>query len=55
MDTTTDDLAHVRELMRRATGDEKHEESSTSTLDVLWVLYDRVLRLRPVGPAGGGP
>ena len=30
-------------LMRLATGDEKHEPSTASTLDVLWVLYDRIL------------
>ena len=30
-------------LLARMTGDEKHEPSSYSTLDVLWVLYDRVL------------
>jgi transketolase len=30
-------------LMTRLTGDEKHDWSSLSTLDVLWVLYDRVL------------
>jgi transketolase len=30
-------------LMTRLTGDEKHDWSSASTLDVLWVLYDRVL------------
>jgi transketolase len=35
-------------LLRRLTGDEKHSPSAYSTLDVLWVLYDRVLR---VGPA----
>jgi len=35
-------------LFRRMSGDEKHDPSSLSTLDVLWVLYDRVLR---VGPA----
>jgi transketolase len=29
--------------MTRLTGDEKHDWSSASTLDVLWVLYDRVL------------
>ncbi|HEY1484691.1 MAG TPA: transketolase [Micromonosporaceae bacterium] len=29
------------------TGDEKHSAASTSTLDVLWVLYDRVLRCSP--------
>ncbi len=51
MDTTTDPLSHVRALMVRATGDEKHEESSTSTLDALWVLYDRVLRVDPADPA----
>lgn len=45
MATTTtkfgyDDLAT---LLTRLTGDEKHDRSSFSTLDVLWVLYDRVL------------
>ncbi len=30
-------------LLTRLTGDEKHDRSSFSTLDVLWVLYDRVL------------
>ncbi|HKR51315.1 MAG TPA: transketolase [Pseudonocardiaceae bacterium] len=34
-------------LMTRMTGDEKHAASATSTLDVLWVLYDRVLRVTP--------
>jgi transketolase len=29
------------------TGDEKHSAAATSTLDVLWVLYDRVLRIAP--------
>ena len=32
------------ELLTLLTGDEKHDSSSLSTLDVLWVLYDRVLR-----------
>ena len=50
MDTTTASVAHVRALMARATGDEKHEESSTSTLDALWVLYDRVLRIDASDP-----
>jgi len=50
MDTTPDPLEHVRTLMARATGDEKHQESSTSTLDALWVLYDRVLRIDPSDP-----
>jgi transketolase len=31
------------ELLTRLTGDEKHDRSSLSTLDVLWVLFDRVL------------
>lgn len=34
-------------LMTRMTGDEKHASSATSTLDVLWTLYDRVLRVTP--------
>jgi len=33
--------------LRRLTGDEKHEPSALSTLDVLWVLYDRVLKVDP--------
>jgi transketolase len=37
----------LRALMTRMTGDEKHAASATSTLDVLWVLYDRVLRVTP--------
>ncbi|MFD3558302.1 transketolase [Streptomyces sp. NPDC058686] len=36
-------------LMGRMTGDEKHGPAATSTLDVLWVLYDRVLRVTPDG------
>ena len=34
-------------LLTRLTGDEKHEPSAFSTLDVLWVLYDRVLQVDP--------
>ena len=34
-------------LMSLMTGDEKHGPAATSTLDVLWVLYDRVLRVSP--------
>jgi transketolase len=30
-------------LLTRLTGDEKHDWSSLSTLDAIWVLYDRVL------------
>ncbi|QLJ03821.1 transketolase [Streptomyces sp. NEAU-sy36] len=39
-----DDLTGLMGLM---TGDEKHGPAATSTLDVLWVLYDRVLRVTP--------
>lgn len=38
------DLPHLMGLM---TGDEKHGPAATSTLDALWVLYDRVLRVTP--------
>lgn len=31
-------------LLARLTGDSKHDRSSYSTLDAIWVLYDRVLR-----------
>jgi transketolase len=34
-------------LMSLMTGAEKHVPSATSTLDVLWVLYDSVLRVSP--------
>jgi transketolase len=34
-------------LLTRLTGDEKHAPSAHSTLDVLWVLYDRVLHFSP--------
>ena len=46
-----DDLAG---LMTRMTGDEKHDASATSTLDVLWVLYDRVLRVDARDPDDPG-
>src|SRR5689334_23986084 len=35
------------DAVRRLTGDEKHEPSALSTLDILWVLYDRVLKVDP--------
>jgi transketolase len=44
MTRTTQDLAG---LFARMTGDEKHEWAAASTLDVLWVLYDRVLNISP--------
>ncbi|WP_433340124.1 transketolase [Streptomyces sp. CA-253872] len=39
--------AELPGLMSRLTGDEKHGPAATSTLDALWVLYDRVLRVTP--------
>ncbi|MEV1052985.1 transketolase [Streptomyces sp. NPDC049887] len=49
--TTTRDRTHTHQdldrLMARMTGDEKHGPAATSTLDALWVLYDRVLRVTP--------
>jgi transketolase len=39
-------------LMALMTGDEKHDLASESTLDVIWVLYDRILRTSPAaGPS----
>jgi transketolase len=35
------------ELLAMLAGDEKHEPSAHSTLDVIWVLYDRVLQVDP--------
>jgi transketolase len=38
---------HLLELMRSQTGDAKHEPAATSTLDVIWTLYDRILSVSP--------
>lgn len=43
-----DDLAGFIATM---TGDEKHSRAATSTLDVIWTLYDRVLNVDPRDPA----
>lgn len=40
----------VERLMSVLAGDEKHSAAATSTLDVLWVLYDRVLAVDPTAP-----
>lgn len=45
-----DAVAELRSLMTLQTGDEKHAASATSTLDVLYVLYEDVLRLDPANP-----
>jgi transketolase len=47
MTTATASTLTLDEALRRLTGDEKHERSALSTLDVLWVLYDRVLHVDP--------
>src|SRR6202161_211884 len=41
------DYADLPGLMSLMSGDEKHDHAAASTLDVLWVLYDRVLRVSP--------
>lgn len=43
-------LARVEDLMNLTSGDEKHDPSTRSTLGVLWVLYDRVLRVDAADP-----
>jgi transketolase len=40
---TSSGYADLPGLMARMTGDEKHALAAASTVDVLWVLYDRVL------------
>ena len=42
-----EDLPRLLDLM---TGDGKHDAASSSTLDVLWVLYRHVLRIDPRRP-----
>ena len=48
------DVERIVRLIGLATGDEKHEPSAFSTLDVLWVLYDRVLRYDAANPRWEG-
>jgi transketolase len=43
-------FADLQGLMSLMTGDEKHDAAATSILDVLWVLYDRVLAVSPDNP-----
>src|SRR4051812_4269189 len=44
----------LEELIVLQTGDEKHAASADSTLDVLQVLYERILRYRPDEPEWEG-
>lgn len=43
----TASYADLDRLMGLMTGDEKHSPSATSTLDVIWVLYDQILKITP--------
>jgi transketolase len=43
-------IAQIEQLMLETTGDQKHDGAAHSTVDVLWVLYDRVLRYDPRNP-----
>ena len=47
---TNNDIARIKRLMTEQTGDEKHDDSARSTLDVIWILYDRVLRYDQKNP-----
>ncbi len=40
-------MSRTEELMSLLTGDEKHSSAATSTLDVIRVLYERVLKVSP--------
>lgn len=48
--TTQLPYSALRRLLSDITGDAKHLPSATSTLDVLWVLYDKVLNVDPSDP-----
>src|SRR5207248_5321309 len=47
--TTVTSLGYedLPDLMARMSGDEKHAGASASTMDILWVLYDKVLDVAP--------
>ncbi len=48
METTlTRSFEDLPALLALMSGDEKHDPAALSTLDVLWVLYDRVLNISP--------
>ena len=40
-------MSEIKRLMSLMTGDEKHSAAATSTLDVIRVLYERVLDVSP--------
>jgi transketolase len=47
MTTALSKYSELPALIGRMTGDEKHAMAASSTVDVLWVLYDRVLDVTP--------
>jgi transketolase len=47
LQTPRSGYADLSRLLSLMTGDEKHSSAATSTLDVVWVLYDKVLRVSP--------
>ena len=47
---TPPERQHLLQLMTLMTGDEKHSDSATSTLEVIWTLYDRIMRVDPRNP-----
>jgi transketolase len=44
---TTTGANEARALLDRMDGDLKHDAAAISTIDVLWVLYDRILDISP--------
>lgn len=52
--TADEDVRRIENLMSRASGDEKHDPSTRSTMGVLWILYDRVLRFDAADPRWEG-
>lgn len=50
MTTTTLGYEDLPRLMSLMTGDEKHSPAATSTLDVVWTLYDQILDVDPADP-----
>lgn len=49
--TSRDGSGELHRLISLMTGDEKHSAAANSTLDVLWVLYTRVLDIDPESPS----
>mgnify|MGYP001179687687 CR=1 FL=1 len=50
----TTEMQEIARLMDLTSGDEKHDPSAHSTMSVLWVLYDRILRYDAANPQWEG-